>query len=237
MRAGPRLLAGLLPLAALVLAGTFLGPDQSGVHRWLSLGPLSINAAMLMLPSALIPLALFGGKSLWPWLTALACMALLSAQPDRSQAFAFGAALIWIVFRIARRQSAQIAVLVSTALLVAGAFILPDPLKPVPEVEGIFQLAYGVSPALAGGALISLLGFSATPAWMGRRSAPATRLMGEALSVYFLVAAFMPFIGAYPVPLVGVGVSPVFGSWLAIGAFSAACAIAEKANTSSNSTN
>ena len=72
---------------------------------------------------------------------------------------------------------------------------------------------------------------------MMREDAPANRLMGQALSVYFLVAAVMPFVGAYPVPLVGVGVGPVLGSWLAIGAFSAACSIAEKTDIAPDRTN
>lgn len=236
-RGGSRMLAALLPLAVILLGGAFLGPEQSGVHRWLGLGPLSINAAMLILPAAVIPLALFGGQSLWSWLVALTCMALLAAQPDRSQATAFGAAVIWIALRTIRRRTPQVAVITVTALMLAGAILRPDPLKPVPEVEGILQLAYVLSPALAAAGLIFLLAFSVLPAVMMRDAAPANRLMGEALSLYFLVAAVMPFVGAYPVPLVGVGVGPVLGSWLAIGAFSAACSIAEKADIAPDRTN
>ena len=103
----------------------------------------------------------------------------------------------------------------------------PDPLNPVPEVEGILQLAFAVSPALAGGGLISLLAFSASPAWMMWGN-PKSRLTGEALSLYLFVAAVMSFMGAYPVPLVGVGVSSVLGSWLAIGALLAASSLPQK---------
>jgi hypothetical protein len=37
------------------------------------------------------------------------------------------------------------------------------------------------------------------------------------LSLYFLISAAMPFVGAYPVPLVGIGMSPILGAWLATG--------------------
>jgi hypothetical protein len=213
----------LFPLLALVLLGsTFLGPEQSGVHRWLGLGPLSVNAAMLMLPAAVVALASLGGTARWPWLVALACMALLVAQPDRSQAIAFGAAGVWIALRGVRGRTFQAAIIVATVLLVAAALLRPDPLEPVPEVEGIFQLALAVSPPLAAIGLVSLMAFSMSPAWMMRAASPENLRAGEALSLYFLVAAVMPFMGAYPVPLVGVGVSPVLGGWLAIGALLAA---------------
>jgi hypothetical protein len=51
-----------------------------------------------------------------------------------------------------------------------------------------------------------------------REGSPDARIAGGALSLYFLICAFMPFVGAFPVPLVGVGLSPVLGAWVALGA-------------------
>lgn len=215
-----------------MLASAFLGPDQSGVHRWLGVGPLSVNVAMLMLPAATVSLALFGSRFRWPWLVAMACIALLVMQPDRSQATAFGVAVAWLAVRLIRPHKAQIALIAATATMVVFAYMRPDPLKPVPEVEGIFQLAFAVSPVLAGVGLVSLFAFSATPAWIMRNDAPSNRMIGEALCLYFIVSALMPFVGAYPVPLMGVGLSPILGSWLAMSALVAASSLPEKTSSS-----
>src|SRR5690606_33025914 len=43
------------------------------------------------------------------------------------------------------------------------------------------------------------------------------RRAGEALTIYFLICTAMPFAGAYPVPLVGMGMSSILGAWLAVG--------------------
>lgn len=217
MRGGMRLLAAPLPLAAILLGSALFGPEQSGVHRWLGLGPLPISAAMLTLPAAVVALAFSGGRSVWTWLLALSCMALLAAQPDRSQASAFGSAIIWVALRTIRGRGLQASVVTATSIVLAVAFVRLDPLSPVAEVEGILQLAYQLSPALAAAGLISLLAFCLSPVMIMRDALPEGRVTGEALSVYFLIVTFMPFVGAYPVPLVGMGVSPVFGSWLAIG--------------------
>lgn len=218
-RGGLRFLAAFLPLAVVLLGCTLLGPAQSGVHRWIGVGPLSINAAMLILPAAVVPLSLFGRQKAWMWLAALACMVLLAAQPDRSQAAAFGAALTWIALGTIRHRALQVTVIAAVAIALGAAYAHPDPLVPVPEVEGILALADALSPALGALGLISLLAACLWPAAMTWDADPENRTMGEALSVYFLVAAVMPFVGAYPVPLLGVGVSPVLGVWLAIGAF------------------
>ena len=192
-----------------------------GVHRWVSLGPLSINAAAVTLPAALVALAAIGRGTWWSWVLALACLAILVAQPDGSQATAFGAALAWIALRRNLGAAAKAAVLLSTTTLVAGAWLRPDPLQPVPEVEQILQLAYRISPAIGAVALGSLIMFALAPGLIAREGPVEASVAGEALSLYLLISALAPFIGAFPVPLVGVGLSPVLGSWLGVGLLAA----------------
>ena len=42
-----------------------------------------------------------------------------------------------------------------------------------------------------------------------------------ALSAYFVFSALTPLFGAFPVPLVGIGVSPVIGFWMGAGLLAA----------------
>ncbi len=102
-------------------------------------------------------------------------------------------------------------------MLTALAWLRPDPLQPVAEVEQIIKLAFALSPLAAGVAVLLLLAVAAAPAVSTRSSAPDLRLAGSSLGLCFLVWAGAPFLGAFPVPLVGVGVSPIIGSWLGIG--------------------
>lgn len=43
------------PAALGIIALSFLGPDQQGVHRWLDLGPVQLNSAALVLPLSYSP--------------------------------------------------------------------------------------------------------------------------------------------------------------------------------------
>lgn len=83
-------------------------------------------------------------------------------------------------------------------LAASFAWTRPDPLQSVPEVEGIIGLALTVSPLLAMFCIASLAA-------------------AIALFTCFLVCALMPLLGAFPVPLVGMGMSPILGYWLGIG--------------------
>ena len=42
-----------------------------------------------------------------------------------------------------------------------------------------------------------------------------------ALAIYFLAISPKPLVGAFPVPLAGMGMSPILGFWLGIGVLSA----------------
>lgn len=216
-RGGPVVFPAVLGLAALLVGASFLGPQQSGVHRWINAGPVSLNVAMMMLPAALVALAWLGRGGVWPWGLALAIVVMLAMQPDRSQATAFGAGVIWLVLRSPQAMWMRALAIGAAALAVVIAWWRPDPLLPVPEVEEILLLAYAVMPVLAVAAGVSLLVFSLAPGALTLKGAPVVRHAGETLSIYLLISAAMPFVGAYPVPLVGVGMSPVIGAWLATG--------------------
>ena len=212
-------------LAVLLVAVSLSGPGLSNVHRWVALGPLSLNAAMLALPAALAATAALSASAsrpVWIWLAPILILAILVTQPDASQASAFGAGLILLA--LGRRQSGLIGkcVAMGSALLIAAAWYRPDPLAPIAEVEAIHTLAASVSPLLAAGLLGAVFLFCLTPLLAALRGRRPLFLMGAALSLYFLVQAVMPFVGAYPVPLAGMGVSSILGAWLGLGVFAAA---------------
>jgi len=215
IRANPSWLPVLLLVAPAVLAAAFLGDGLSGVHRWIEAGPLRLNAAMLVLPVLVVALACT--RALWRWAAALTSLLLLVLQPDASQATALATAAALVALRSAKSMLTRVVVVAASAGLTAIAWLRPDPLEPVPEVEGIVGLAAQASPLLAGASLAMLAAVAMTPGLALRRGAPDLRLAGAALSVCLGVWTLAPFLGAFPVPFMGVGPSPLLGAWLGVG--------------------
>lgn len=201
--------AAMAPLALIVIALSLIGPDQLGVHRWLDLGGLQLNAAALVLPAAI---AAFDRTR--PWLAIpcfIAIAAILAWQPDISQiaSFAF-ASFILASSRFGWRGALAAAAIAAAA--VALCLSRPDPLLPVAHVEGIFLLAWSQQPTLA-----VVMGVALAAACLAPLLLPPTAALrgpGMALAGYFALTGGAFLLGAYPVPLAGYGLSFVIGWWL-----------------------
>jgi cell division protein FtsW (lipid II flippase) len=217
------------PLIALAgLALTFLSAGLSGVHRWINLGPVRVNAAELVLPSLIVTLAAGRDRRLLSFAVSLSAMAALALQPDASQATAFAGGSIVVMFLTHRLAPRWIlAALLLAAIAVVSCF-RPDSLDPVPEVEGIVRLAAAVSPAAAGLTILALAGAVLTPVFVARfhdgdQDGAPVKAAACGLTTYLALSALAPAFGAFPVPLVGMGVSPILGVWLGFGCLMALC--------------
>jgi cell division protein FtsW (lipid II flippase) len=206
-----------LVLAAVGLVLTLFSEGLSGVHRWVGVGPVRLNAAALLLPLALAACAGFGPRSAWRLLFPVAAAVVLALQPDVSQAAALAGAAVVVLAAARRAPVARILAGIAIAAAVVVAWLRPDPLDPVPEVEGVVQLAAAVSPILAIVAMAALACAVLTPLVMARSPRPEARDAALALAAYFVLSALAPVAGAFPVPLVGMGLSPILGAWLGIG--------------------
>jgi len=203
--------AAVIGVGLATLAATFAAAPVEGIHRWLDIGPLHINAAALVLPPMLASLA--RAERTWLQLVVVAVVGIiLVLQPDASQATAFaaGAAVLLV---LGRRSAAEtlVGALICAAIAIAG-WLRPDTLEPVAEVEGIFRLAAQVSVALAAIGAAALAAACLSPLL----SRDSSRDAGAALATYFAISALAPLSGAYPVPLVGLGMSFPVGWWLGV---------------------
>jgi len=214
----PRL-SGILWIAPAALAATLLNPGQEGVHRWIDLGPLHVNAAAALLPAAVVALATLADRR-WSWMVAAGMLALTVLQPDASQAAALGAGMVVVLASLRAPALVRAGGAAAIVLAVAAACTRPDPLAPVPEVEGAVALAWRLSPVAAAVAVALLAATALFPLRLAGRSPPFTPAL--ALAACCAVQALAPAFGAFPVPLVGVGMSPVLGFWLGAGALAAA---------------
>jgi hypothetical protein len=199
------------------LLACFLSPGQQGVHRWIDLGPARINVAMLLLPGMSVALAILAPGRNGPWVAVFLARLILTAQPDASQATALACAAAVTVMGAVQRPLLRLAAVAGIAGLAAAAWLRPDPLQPVAEVEGILGLALSVSPLLAGLGLLCLAATAAAPAVLTRSCPREERLAGLSLALCFAAWIAAPFLGAFPVPFSGLGPSSVIGGWLGIG--------------------
>ncbi len=213
----PRFLPLFLGALPLGLAATLFSPEQSGVHRWVDVGPLHVTVALMLLPAGVVALAGQAGAARWPWLAALAALALLVVQPDASQATSLAIATGLIAIGLVRPLALRSALVAAAGVLAGVAWLRPDPLKPVAEVEGVIGLAWSVSPSAAVAAIALLAVIAAAPGALTLTGPRTAGVAGFALSACFAACAFAPLLGAFPVPFVGIGMSAIVGAWLGVG--------------------
>lgn len=205
-------------LALATLAATFVMAGSMGVHRWIQIGPLNVHAGAICLPvliGALGVLDAFGGKLRWaPLLLAISAATLLLLQPDAAQATAFAGAVFTLLIVKKQRASAAWAAALVIAALAAWTWTRVDPLSPVPYVEGMVGLARQSGPAWLVAAIAALavlpLPFFVLPL-------SANSAVARALGVYLCICILAPFFGHFPVPLIGFGLSPIVGYFVALG--------------------
>lgn len=207
---------GLFTAASAVLVLVLLsGIEMDGVARWLPLGPLTVQPALILSPLILAIAASREGRH---WRVAILVPILLVAlQPDAATmlalvagtaamvAFAAGRARIgWSARRIGIAAGAiGIALL---GLLVAGIQTPP----PVAFVEGTVGIA-----SLSGPPAM-LLHFAAIALMIAALLSQGGQA-GFALAAYFATAAIMAMFFAFPMPLAGAGPSHAIGFGVAIG--------------------
>jgi len=208
-------------LAAGALAATFAMAGSMGVHRWIEVGPLNIHAGAVCLPLFIVALGVldaFGGKLRWaPMLLAMAVATLLLLQPDAAQATAFAAAVFTFLIANKRRALAAWVAAMVIALLAGWTWTQRDPLSPVPYVEGIIGLARQSGPVWVA-ASIAALAILPLPFFIGPSGSHS--VFGRALGVYWCICILAPLFGHLPVPLVGFGLSPIVGYFIALGSLS-----------------
>ena len=219
-RTNARSLAGAIIILTLIGIAVPLLADAPGPDRWASLGPVNFYIAPALLPSFLVACSVWiasrGQSQHFAFTAIVAASVLLAAQPDASQALALLAASAVAVARSSSRSLVSIVALVFAALATAWAFSQPDPLQPVPHVEGVFALALGHS-LFAGAAVIA----SAAVLVVGlHMNSAGGRTWLSVVAVYYAVLYACSVAGLTPAPLTGYGAGPLLGFGLMIAAAS-----------------
>lgn len=206
--------AAVLTLAA--LAATLLAPGVEGIHRWVPLGPVRLHAAAVLLPPLLVAMQGLSQSRGW-WIStgvAVGVALVLLLQPDAAQATAFAAGCLVLLLPPAGRDPLRLAGMLLLPVLAGLAWLRKDPLAPVPHVEGIVGLAAGLGAGWAVAAAVSLL---VLPLPFFHAGLGAGKHAGLALGTYVAITLVAAFLGNFPVPVMGYGVSPIIGYLAGLG--------------------
>lgn len=214
---GVALVAGLLiPLVIPLVAD-----DAAGPHRWVPLGGVRLYVAPLVIPPALLLLgrSIEGSESRarWAALASIVASVALLLQPDAAQLDAVACAVLPILWVARLSRVARAIVLAAIAATALAAWQRPDPLAPVPHVEGVFALAARAGPVALAASLCASIGPTGALLWRAARNRDTGVL---AVAIYYaVVLAHAPLL-VTPVPLLGFGAGPILGYLLV--AFAAA---------------
>ena len=191
----------------LLLAASLFGQAVAGARRWVNLMVFHANAAQLVLP-ALIVLQCRGK---WSYPVLLGAATVLSLQPDLSQLAALGAAVLVTAPSRSEKKLWKAGALVLLGLLVVFCLRTPIVIEQVAYCEGILGMLGDISwlLAAAGGVSLGLI-----PTFFGYRFCRQGDKQALALAAYYAVSMLFALSGAYPVPFMGFGLSPIAGYYL-----------------------
>lgn len=199
-------------LAVVLLWAPLWVSTLAGPERWLRVAGVRVYVASALLPALLLVLARAlqspaPTPRLLVWLLPAALWAL-AAQPDASQATAFALACALPLWRGRAGAATTLAVTAALAAGVTWAWWQPDPLLPVPYVEGVFDLAAAAGPV----ALVAAVAAVMLPLPVLARQARAsndTALLSVA--IYYAAIDVLAWQQLTPMPLLGFGAGPVAG--------------------------
>lgn len=205
--AGPAILA----LAVALLLTALFGASVDGASRWVSVGPLSLQVSLIVLPVMLILYArrpdAIGTAGM------IAAAVALAVQPDRAMAGVLLAGLL----ALALAAPGRLPIIAAAASTLAFGYTLlaPDTLPAVPYVDRILYTAFDVHP-LAGSAVVIGAAALIVPALPGASRGAGERAALFAFGGCWLGVVVAAALGNYPTPLVGYGGSAVLGYLLSV---------------------
>lgn len=198
-------------MAGALLATALLGNHVDGAARWVTLGGLSIQPSLVLLPLMIGAFA--------RWRTALATAGIIAAaaamalQPDRAMAGMLAGSLAVLAMMRPERH-----IMVALGASIASFIITlarADTLPAAPYVDQILYSSFDVH--LAAGAAV-LLGSALllVPAIVGWCRDPANRPAYAVFGAAWLAGIVAAALGNYPTPIVGYGGSAIIGYALSL---------------------
>ena len=203
-------------VSVLLLCSSFLSTGIEGVHRWIQVGPISLNTAFICLPVLLIAInkLMALGQSKVCYILIPIIAGVLFLQPDASMISAFSIALLPIIMSNPISKLFKYCALTILLILSVISWWNIDNLHPVAYVEDIIVLAK------EGGWLYLLLCvislFSLLLPFVKIDRYQQDGIISVSLGLFFFVLILSTLVGDFPVPLIGYGISPIVGYMISV---------------------
>ncbi len=205
----------IIPITIILLFLTFLDSGLDGVHRWVSIGPIKLNVASIMLPILIIELWRILKILNW-WhsmIITLAVSILLALQPDASQTTGFVFPMIILLLSKANKSVIRYSIISLILFIPIISWIFIDSLPPIDYVEEIVLMVKTVGTVWF---LIGIGSLALLPLPFIIFPTKNYRLISMCLGLYFIIILVSTLFGNFPVPLMGYGISPIIGYFIAI---------------------
>lgn len=205
------LLPNVVLIALLIFPFLFNGMD--GVHRWLTFGTINIYIASIVLPLLIIHLwdLAFNNRERFAVGLLFITLFMLLLHPDAGQLSAFACATAIILKKTISKRIIKFLSLTLAAFFVILSWVFLDDLAPVPYVEDIIFLVGELGTVWFVGGILSLILLVIPFFYYGRKN-----VISLSLGVYFLMTMIVTLFGNFPLPIMGYGISPIIGYFIAI---------------------
>lgn len=205
------LLPNIVLIALLIFPFLFNGMD--GVHRWLTFGTINIYIASIVLPLLIIHLwdLAFNNRERFAVGLLFITLFMLLLHPDAGQLSAFACATAIILKKTISKRIIKFLSLTLAAFFVILSWVFLDDLAPVPYVEDIIFLVGELGTVWFVGGILSLILLVIPFFYYGRKN-----VISLSLGVYFLMTMIVTLFGNFPLPIMGYGISPIIGYFIAI---------------------
>lgn len=203
--------AGTLVMALMLVVTAALGDRAEGAARWWTIGGLTVQPSLILLPLMLVGFA--RTRSILATTGMILAAVAVAAQPDRAMAglLAIGMATL----AVTKPDRHALAACAAGIVGFAATLVQPDTLPAMPYVDQILYSAFDVHP-LAGLAVLTGSALLVLPAVAGALYDADRRESYAVFGVVWLSAVAAAAIGNYPTPIVGYGGSAVIGYVLSL---------------------
>lgn len=200
-------------LGLLILA--FASQGMEGVHRWVSIGPLKFNIAMIVLPIILIELwnKLQTNDLGFVFSVALVIVLVLFFQPDASQLTGFAIPMMIMLSRKTNNKLIRFLVISTFSLFAFFSWVRLDNLPPVSYVERILNMVANMGFAWL---ILGVFSLSILPLPFFLFPPKNAESISRYIGFYYVIIILSTIFGNFPVPLMGYGMSPIIGFYISL---------------------
>ena len=199
-------------VSILLLGLTFIGPNIDGVHRWLRIPFFTLNIATIVIPITIVAFyRLIEEKQYVMSLIGTIVIAVfLFLQPDASQLLAFSLPMIVLLLKSKISKVITTSFSIVLLLLTLKSWIELDSLQPINYTEGILTMVYDTSIVLY---IIGIASLLWVPICFLVLCQKQSRNICVGITLYYWMMICATFVGNFPVPFMGYGLSPLMGCY------------------------